>query len=112
MKNSLIPTSGVWYKIKRFFKNLFSKKSVQNKEIKVEHIINEDEKNFKNKFEEDRQKVELAQKLRIYEVSPIELTDDEVDEMIEYFKNDIQNVDKELFEIKQRIINIQKQIAM
>ena len=44
------------------------------------------------------------------EIGPSELNEKEVNEMTEYFKKDIQNIDNELLRIKQHILYMQKEL--
>ena len=112
MKNKLVITNNLWYKIKYFFKKIFSKnnkksllyKDVNEKANKEIHQSN----NLKEMFEKDRKNQELANKLLCGEISTIELNELEVDEMMRYFSNDIENIDNELLRIKQHIINMKK----
>ena len=116
MNNKLVSTNGIWYKIKRFFKNIFlHKKSFKvNEEPSIE--IKEKNDNFiftndlKNKFETEHNKQILAGKLLCGEIGTSELNEKEVNEMTEYFKKDIQNIDNELLRIKQHILYMQKEL--
>ncbi len=113
MNNKLIQTNGIWYKIKRFLKKIFwHKKSFKsNEESSIE--IKENftfSNNLKNKFETEHKKQILANKLLYGEIGPSELNDQEIDEMTEYFKKDIQNIDNELLRIKQHILYMQKEL--
>lgn len=68
------------------------------------------ENNFKKKFEKERENQELAEKLLCGEIGTYELNDIKVDEMTEYFTNDIKNIDTELLKIKQHIIYMKQMI--
>ena len=114
MNNELIPTNSLWYRIKKFFKNIFFKeKEYDTKDIKdyrsstSNNIINN---NLKEKFEIENKKQDLANKLLYGEISTSELEDNEVDEMTDYFSTDIKNIDNELLRIQQHILNMQKQL--
>ena len=116
MNNELIPTNGLWYKIKHFFKNIFSKekerkiknnKFVETSTIKST-IVQED--NLREKFEIENKKQELAEKLLYGELNTSELEENEVYEMTDYFTKDIQNIDNELLRIKQHILVMQKEL--
>ena len=116
MNNELIPTNGLWYKIKKFFRSLlFKEKTYTINEI---NIIEQEQKNsnsiydsnLKEKFEEENKKKILAEKLLYGELGANELNETEVDEMIEYFTKDIQNIDNELLRIKQHILYMQKEL--
>ena len=110
MNNKLITTNGIWYKIKNFFRNIFLKNNfVQNEELKIEKELIANN-NLKEEFEGKRRKKELAEKLLYGEIGPSELDDSEVDEMTDYFKKDIENIDNELLRIKQHIVAMQKEL--
>ena len=116
MNNELIPTNGLWYKIKKFFKSIFLKEKSNSKN--ETGIINNEQRNsnlvcndnFKEKFEKEKEKKVLAEKLLYGELGTSELNESEVDEMIEYFTKDIQNIDNELLRIKQHILYMQKEL--
>ena len=116
MNNELIPTNGLWYRIKHFFRSIFSKEkeieikannSFQSNYSKIT-IINND--SLKEKYEIENKKQALAEKLVYGEINTSELTENEVDEMTDYFTKDIQNIDSELLRIKQHILAMQKEL--
>ena len=84
MNNKLIKTNSLWYKIKTFFKNIFLKKTNMT------------------------EKKEKA--LQTEQIGISELNETEVNEMKEYFTNDIQSIDNELSKIKQHIIAMQQEL--
>lgn len=110
MNNELIPTNRLWYKIKKFFRSLFFKEKTYT--INEINTIEQEQKdsNLKEKFEEENKKKVLAEKLLYGELCTSELNETEVDEMIEYFTKDIQNIDNELLRIKQHILYMQKEL--
>ena len=116
MNNKLIPTNGIWYKIKRFFKNIFlhKKSFISNEESTIEIKEKNDNSKFTNdlrkKFEKVHKNQDLANKLLCGEIGPSELNEKEVNEMTDYFKKDIQNIDNELLRIKQNILYMQKEL--
>ena len=116
MNNKLIQTNGIWYKIKRFLQKIFCHKKsfVSNEESTIEIKEKNDNSKFTNdlrdKFEKENMNQVLANKLLYGEIGPSELNEQEVDEMTEYFKNDIQNIDNELLRIKQHILYMQKEL--
>ena len=65
---------------------------------------------LREKFEKEHKNHDLANKLLYGEIGPSELNEQEVDEMTEYFKKDIQNIDNELLRIKQHILYMQKEL--
>ena len=116
MNNELIPTNSLWYRIKKFFKNLFFKekecsikdiKSFENSTTKYTITFND---NLKEAFEMENKKHVLAEKLLYGELNTSELDENEVDEMIDYFTKDIKNIDNELLRIKQHILAMQKEL--
>ena len=116
MNNELIPTNGLWYKIKKFFRSLFFKEktytineiNTMEKEQKNSNSIYDS--NLREKFEEENKKKVLAEKLLYGELGTSELNETEVDEMIEYFTKDIQNIDNELLRIKQHILVMRQEL--
>ena len=110
MNNELIPTNGLWYKIKKFFRSLFFKEKTYT--INEINTIEQEQKdsNLKEKFEEENKKKVLAEKLLYGELGTSELNETEVDEMIEYFTKDIQNIDNELLRIKQHILVMRQEL--
>lgn len=58
----------------------------------------------------EKEKQELAEKLLYGEIGTSELNDIEVNEMTQYFINDIKDIDAELYKIKQYILYMKKKI--
>ncbi len=116
MNNELIPTNGLWYKIKKFFRSLFFKEKTYT--INEINTIEKEQKNsnsiydsnLKEKIKEENKKKVLAEKLLYGELGTSELNETEVDEMIEYFTKDIQNIDNELLRIKQHILVMRQEL--
>ena len=108
----------VWKKINCFFKRIFRNKKNEfvlgdGSEKKHYKEINNDfatqisaKQQLKNKEEQNQ----MAHKLLNYELFSNELTDEEIDEMIEWFKTDIEVKDKELQKIKNNILNMKTQL--
>lgn len=55
-------------------------------------------------------KQDMAKKLLYGEIGVSDLNENEVDEMTEYFKNDIKNIDNELIRIKKHILSMQQSL--
>jgi len=114
-KNELIKTDGIWYKIKRFFTNIFRNK---NKEKPYVHEVQSKEEmetfnesiSMHKEIEKEVEKKKIAESLLNEKIEIYDLTDEEVDEMTEYFKEDINKIDQELIRIKQHILQMQKQL--
>ena len=110
--------SNLFNRVKEFFKRVFKRESSKLL-ISVEntnYIKNKQNNNFKNSISARDEvialgnKRQMAQKLLTYEVFPVELTEEETDDMIEYFKKDIDRKDKELEKTKQNILLMKKQL--
>ena len=108
MNNKLIKTNSLWYKIKTFFKNIFLKKTnmteKKEKALQTEQVSSNIrfDHNLREKIEQENNRKVLAEKS--------ELNETEVNEMKEYFTNDIQSIDNELSKIKQHIIAMQQEL--
>lgn len=111
MENKLIRTDSIWYKIKNFFKGIFMKKKIINTyQVQDQKTGTLDNILQKEKIEENNRKMNLAQKLLEGELGSSDLTDVETDEMIDYFKEDIKNIDQELQRVKIHIIEMRKEL--
>lgn len=113
--NKLIKTDTIWYKIKKFLYNIFNKKENNNKKEEKnvqKHIDNKFQESISVKKEIDKQnkKEKLALNLINADTDINDLTDEEVNEMIEWFKEDIEKQDNELKRIKAHIIQIRKEL--
>jgi len=120
MENKIVKTDTIWYKIRRFFRRLFSKKEKKLKQEIVEELKQEKQEDkkilfkqeitFREEIEEVNQKDKLAQELLDGKINCEELSDEEVDEMTEYFRKDIEKQEQELERIKKHILEIRKQL--
>lgn len=105
-------------KIKEFFKKIFrGKEKVLLLNSGSNNSSNRDrQSNFIERIsiqEELRKKYEqyqMAEKLLKYELFLSELSEKETEEMIEYFLNDIKEIDIELEKIKKHIISMKLQL--
>ena len=102
--------NSTWIKIKSFFVKIFSKK---NKDINI--IENRVETNnthfledisYREEIKELNKKKALADKLMDGEINVDNLSNNEVKEMIEYFNNYIDEMNKKLKEIKKSIMDL------
>ena len=108
----MVKIDTIWRKIKSFFRKLFNRKkyseveidnvSKSNKDIFHESLCVREELKEQNRIEK------LALKLMYDDV--YDLTDDEVDEMTEWFKRDIEEKDRELNRIKEHILQMRKEL--
>lgn len=108
MKNKLIKANSLWYKIKKYIFSIFHK----SKQSKEQLISTDNEKRLNKVFLEhpkgvyDKNILDTARKLCCNEIKITELTESELDVMIEYFRRDISKKEKEFNQIKQRILRI------
>lgn len=107
--NKLIKTDTLGYKINNFFRNLFNFKKSGNEETAKEYFINNNNP-LRNSIEKNKAKRVLAENLLSGEVVISELTDEEVDEMTDYFTKDIEEIDRELLRIKENILRMKKKL--
>jgi len=114
--NKLIKTNTIWYKIKSFFKKIFIKRiNINTNKLQEESNLKQKSELFNNisvkeEIEENNRKKDLAEKLLYREIEIGELTEEETDEMIGYFKEDIQKIDNELEIIRNHIISMKKEL--
>ncbi len=112
METGLIRTDKLSYKIRRFFMNLFMKRNSERAEETFEEIMNNTElelnkvTSYKTEIQEVGIKQELARKLIKNELAINDLTEEEIDEMIEYFKNDIESKNVELESVKKELAEL------
>lgn len=103
--NKLIKTDTLWYRINNFFRNLFGfKNKIIGSEIQNEKIINN--KIVKIDIDESNFRKILAENLVNGDIVIGDLTDKEVDEMIEFFNKSIEEIDEELVKRKDNILKI------
>lgn len=114
MENKLIKTNTIWYKIKKLLNKIFTRKNQNFKSQLLEKNIQKEQKvlsvTLQEEIAENNRKECLAKRLLNGELGSSDLTDAEVDEMTQYFKRDIQELDNELNQIKQHILYMRKQI--
>ena len=108
--NKLIKTNTLGYKINSFFRNLFNFKKTGNEEYVKEQVIANNNP-LRNSMEKNKSKRVLAENLLSGEVVISELTDQEIDEMTDYFTKDIAEIDRELLRIKENILRMKKKLA-
>ena len=112
-KNALIPTNTIWYKIYVFFRKRFFN-NYKNKEIDNSRQVIERENDFEQNILKTKEikdinnKRQLAKKLMDGEINIDDLTDVQINEMIIFFKQYINEKKEELDEIKSDIIKLQK----
>ena len=110
MNNSLIPTNGIWYKIKNWLRKQFLKQKIDNSNYIGTKKTKENNNVVKNENFKESKKQILANQLIYGEIEISELEETQLDEMIQYFTKDIQNIDNELLKIKQHILTMQKEL--
>ena len=111
MENKLIKTNTIWFKIKNFFKKIFKRKK-NNEAIEITDNTPKNTMTLREKIGEYSRKKELAEKLLNNEIDVYDLTDEEVEEMTEYFVKDIEQLDTEINRVKIHIEAMKKQINL
>lgn len=110
-KKELMVIDTIWYKIYKFFRKIFKNRKQENYENRIS-IEKKDKQNFirnisyVDEIEKINRKENIAEKLIKNEISVNDLTDDEVDEMIQYFNKYIYEMNQKLKHIKKYIIDI------
>lgn len=115
-KKELIETNNIIYKVKRFFSNLIEKVFApkigynSNEEIQVDELRdNISGMNLQvQEYQINQNKIALAYKLKNNEIDVLSLSEEETEEMIEYFDEYIENKQKELKKIKANIEKMKK----
>ncbi len=110
MEEKLIKTDTIWYKIKSFFTKVFRKEEYTyetNKELpKMDLKTSLKEENLENERKE-----KLANELLLGGIGCSDLTEEELEEMKEYFTKDIKRLDAEILRTKQHILQMKKQLS-
>ena len=112
-KKEIIVTNTLGYKIYNFFRKIFSKN--KDKKVKQDNSIkgkkNKDNQDFlknisyRNEIENLDRKKKIAKQLMTGELSIKTLSDEEVDEMTDYFNIYIIQMNQKLDKIKKHIID-------
>jgi len=92
--------------IKDFFRNLFQKENSQKLLVEKTDLLHKEPL-----FEKENRQIDLAKKLMNKEINIMELTDEEVEEIIEYFEKDNIELDREINKIKANIIRIKSKLS-
>lgn len=111
-KNGLINTDSIWYKIKRFIRNIFgNKKEINSNQEEFAKKDNKVEENsiFKNS-NTNRSKTEMARKIMKHEKDIYELDESELDDMIEYFTQYIQDTKTKIESTRKKIVKARERI--
>lgn len=101
MKNDeeMISTTGIMYKIKSFFKNLFKKKE-KTVEDPQENIVEEKsafEESIAVKTDDDRARIlELQQKFREGKLTADDVTEEDVNKLTELYNEQIAELNKQI----------------
>jgi len=107
----------MWEKIKSFFKRIFGyKEETLYLNSAKEEVLEDNNINFfdglsvREELQKQNEKDSMAQKLLDYELSPTELNEKEVDDMIEWFKSDIEKTNNELEKVRKQILSLKLQL--
>lgn len=112
MINSMIPyKEGIFNKIYKFFKKLFRK----NVEVKKEIVIPKETNSFKERIiiQEDKERkrlLELRDKWENGEVEVDDISDEEIDKIVEIYNEETKKIEEETQIIKQNISRMLKEL--
>lgn len=112
MINSMIPyKEGIFNKIYKFFKKLFRK----NVEVKKEIVIPKETNSFKERIiiQEDKERkrlLELRDKWENGEVEVDDISDEEIDKIVEIYNEETKKIEEETQIIKQNISKMLKEL--
>ncbi len=107
MMNKLIKTDTIWYKITKFFKNIFYK-TTNKKEVVIEPINNIKTSNFKENLQKEYLNTVLAENISNNVIEIYDLDDDQIKNMEQYYRDQINNLNRQIEETKKHIIYLQK----
>lgn len=95
-------------RLKKFFYSL-SKRNKQINELLPEKG-NSDQEEYRRQLQHDVYINEIAEKLLYGEIGPTDVEDEYLDELMEYFKNDIKTTQKKIEQCKQRFQKMKAEI--
>ncbi|MBQ3409239.1 MAG: hypothetical protein IJH12_08570 [Clostridia bacterium] len=95
-------------KVRNYFSSLFKRNKPIN-ELLPEKNSN-DQKEYKQRLQHEVYINELAEKLLYGEIGPTDVEDEYLDEIMNYFKNDIQTTKNKIEQCKQRIQKMQAEM--
>lgn len=99
--DEMISTTGIMYKIKSFFKNIFKKKDVVVEEkVEVEEKIGKAfEDSIVIKKDEERERLlELQKRFREGKLNPEDVTEEDIDKLTELYNEQIEALNKQIEE--------------
>lgn len=100
MKNEMINTNGIWYKVQNFFRNIFGK----NKSV-IEEASKKEEKKEMSKFrdtiiiqknEERERLIKLQNQLRNKKIKEEELTLEDIEKISILYDEQIKEIEEEI----------------
>lgn len=112
MINSMIPyKEGIFSKIYKFFKKLFRK----NVEVKKEIVIPKETNSFKERIviQEDKERkrlLELRDKWENGEIEADDISDEDIDKIVEIYNEETKKIEEETQTIKQNISKMLKEL--
>lgn len=114
MENQLVRTDNFLFKVKRFFRLLFIKNNSQNLNVNSIEAVQETSIELnkiiscKTEAQESNIKEQLANKLMKNELAIKELSNEEIEQMVQFFQEDIKLKSQQLLDIKKEIIKLKK----
>lgn len=110
--------NNIFYKIKRFFKNLFNKNTIDNYAVieeKSSYLENENKKNsfmesIKNIEDEETKLLKLQKQYRSGEIKEEELTEEQVNSLCALYDKQIENLRKSNEIRKQKLLEYRRKL--
>lgn len=103
----MVLVNNIFGGIKTFFRTLFQKENSQKLLAEKTEMLHEE-----SLFQKEIRQRNLAKKITNKEIDIIELTDEEVDEMTEYFEKDNIALDREIERVKMNILRMQQKLKI
>jgi len=95
-------------KVRNFFSSLFKRNKPINELLPEKNSNNQEE--YKQQLQHEVYINELAEKLLYGEIGPTDVEEEYLDELMNYFKNDIQTTKNKIEQCKQRIQKMQAEM--
>lgn len=112
MKNEIIKTNTIWYKIKNIFRNIFFNKKTD--EIKVEKEKTNTQNDFKERiktFDEEKERlVQLQEKLRNNEIEEKDLSKEDINSLSMLYDGQINELTQEINNNKAILEKLKKEL--
>ncbi len=113
MKNNIIKTDTIWYKIKNIFRNLFFNKKKDEFEVKKEktNTQNDFKERIKTFDEEKERLIQLQEKLRNNEIEEKELSKEDINNLSILYDAQIYKLTQEINDNKAILEKLKKELS-